>query len=190
MSCVPSTATTFPVPWTPASAGAAPRFSRCLTQHGINAPRHAPPPAPQVAELAPGPKPLLERALTPDWAKLRPARTDAEILVARRRKAFSLPLPAIACASAFSNGTIHPTGLMCALTLSVIRRVPHGLENLPQEHSLGKAQPIFLYSYATISRHGRGSGLRRGQHHTTVPVKVLQVRPSSASGSSVQQHLS
>ena len=103
-----------------------------------------------MAELAPGPNPLLERALPPDWAKLRPARTDAEILVARRRKASSLPLPATACAIAFSNGNIHPTGFMCALTLSVIaggfcmdlRRGPGGPHHTDRESA---ASASFLW---------------------------------------------
>ena len=148
-----------------------------------------------MAELAPGPNPLLERALPPDWAKLRPARTDAEILVARRRKASSLPLPATACAIAFSNGNIHPTGFMCALTLSVndghCRRVPHGLGNLPQAHSLGKAQPIFLCNHISAIEEAvsvTAAVAACVAARTIRTVKVLQVRPSS--GSSVQQHLS
>ena len=92
VSCVPSTGTTFPVQWNQASTGAATRSSRCLTQHGMNALRHAQPPAPQVAELASGPNPSWSGPFLHTGPELRPARTDAGNLVARRRKASSLPL--------------------------------------------------------------------------------------------------
>ena len=198
MSCAPSTVTTFPVPRTPASTGAATHSSRCLRQHGIIATRHAPPPAPQVAELAPGPKPLMERALPLDRPKLRPARTDAGNLVARRRKASRLPLPSTACASAFSNGAAPCIRwASCAPSPSHCRRVPHGLGHLAQGDFLGKAQdaahPKSLCNHPSafekaVSVTAAVAACVAARTMRTVPVKVHQVRPSVGSG--VQQRLS
>ena len=116
----------------------------------------------------PGPTPSWSGPFLQTGPELRPTRTDAGNLVARRRKASSFPLPSTACASAFSNGAaLCIRWASCAPSPSRSLPVGSAWTWTPPSGTPPREGPAYLPMQPALGfrggsiPHGRGRGLRR-----------------------------